>query len=263
MRSRPPRSSTFEYSQGWLTFIRPSAGPRYGHAGLEKERTQGCGEAIVLRQQVEPRSEAVPLEIEGERRDPRRLGLAVDGRVAAPQAADEPRAPFPVRTVAPRHVQLAAAACDRTVIEGDTRQILARTFGNHVDHAPDSTVRSDPRECRRGALQDFDALGIVGEDTQARRDAVDPVEGDLAAGPLVDGKAADGERVEGRARRLRGPDGGIEDECLGDGARLLVPDEAVRVARDVERRFRRVDIAEQTDPSPPCDLAPGIGGGQA
>ena len=232
---------------------------RHRHAGLEEERTQGGTELVRLREKVEPRPEPFALIVEGQGTDAGCLGLPVDRRVAAMRAADETDAPFAALTAPPGNIELPAAPGDGVVIEGDAGEVLARPLRHDVDDTADPAIRRHARQARRRTLQHLDPLGIIGENAEGRRDAVDAVEGDLAADPFVDGQAPDGQGIERRPRRLRRADRGVEGQGLRDRRGLPVADESIRVAGDAERRFRRLGVAEEAEAPALRHLPAGIG----
>jgi hypothetical protein len=113
-------------------------------------------------------------------------------------------------------------------------------------------MRHAVQQCR-GALDELDALGIVGEHAEVRRHAVHAVEGELAEIALAEREPADVQRVQDAAGRHRHPHRRIERDHLGHGRGLLVLHRLRAEVGDAEGRVDHVGVAEQAHAAAPCE----------
>ena len=231
------------------------------NAGNRRVAAGGSRHVVVLIDHVGRHAQLLAAIVETQREGAVPDPLAVDRRVAIGEGAVDANAVFLVVAEATAHIGQCAERGVREVVDRHARQgIVLGPLGDDIDVAADAALRRHAVEEGSRSFQQLDALGRRRIDAKIRHQAVEPVDRDVA---IVDPEAADGHCVVSVADTDGGAHGGVVvGQHLGDTARLLVPHGFRRIARDAERCFHVVLVAEQAEAGAARHLSAGKNGRQ-
>ncbi len=226
-----------------------------GHRVEERGRRRDVLRRMV---DVERGAEAVAAIVDAEGGHAHLDGVLVERRVAVAVGAVEAHAPFLEGAEAAADIEMRADLRVAVVARGDAgERLVVGALGDEVDGAADAAGAA--AEERGRAEQHLHALQALREAAAGVGEVEQPVEGGVEVGHR---EAADEVRVALAVGRRVVAHGRVVLDDVGDGARLLVADQLLRVARHAERRLQDRAVAERPEPGAGRDLTADVRDGR-
>ena len=183
-----------------------------------------------------------PVEAQAQRREA--AVLAVDGRAAVAAHRVQAQAGAVVGAEAARQIDRGRGLAARLHAQVDAVQrLIARALGHQVDRAAQvAAARGRTVEKSAGAMQHFDALEEFGRHILARQQAVQAVVGQVVR---IHRQAPQHIEFLEIAEAARTAHGRVVEQHFANALGLLVADQRIRIAGQLERRVHDVLLAQQ------------------